>query len=122
MQANNYSSLSFFIGFSWVKWPIFQLAGNSASKGISRPGTHGLSIYIDTRTKCKMSSSKKINIKRNFAKCVYLSEVHNLILPPPPPYTLYTCLQCTIFTQGRGEGEGIEPEKRLEGQQFTKLC
>ncbi len=45
-----------------------------------------------------MSSSKK------FAAGDYLSEVHNLI-PPPPPYTLYTVYTIYLFTKGRG-GKG----------------
>ncbi len=42
---------------------------------------------------------------------VYLSEAQN---PPPPLYTLYTCMCIPVylFTQGRGE---IEPERRLNG-------
>jgi hypothetical protein len=27
----------------------------------------------------------------------------------------------SLFTQGRGEGRRVEPERRLEEQQFTKL-
>jgi hypothetical protein len=42
--------------------------------------------------------------------------------PPPPPtsYTLYTCVQHT-YSHREGEGGIVEPERRLEGQQFTKL-
>ncbi len=40
-----------------------------------------------------------------------------LIPPPPPRYTLYPYMY--LFTQ-RGGG-GVEPERWLEGQQFTKL-
>ncbi len=36
-----------------------------------------------------------------------------------PPYTLYTCI--LIHTGKGGEGEA-EPERGIEGQQFTKLC
>ncbi len=39
---------------------------------------------------------------------------------PPPPLYVYNTVY--LFTQGREGGEGgIEPESRLEGQQFTKL-
>ncbi len=39
------------------------------------------------------------------------------------PYTLYTCLNSKVylFTQERGRGGRVQPERRLEGQQFTKL-
>jgi hypothetical protein len=41
-----------------------------------------------------------------------------ICLTPPPRYTLYTYMYS--FTKGRGGG-GVYPERRLEGQQFTKL-
>ncbi len=47
--------------------------------------------------------------------------------PPPPPihtHTLYSIrvqYKVHLFTKGRGVGERVEPERRLEGQQFTKL-
>jgi hypothetical protein len=51
----------------------------------------------------------------DFAAGVYLSETQNPI-HPPPLHTIY------LFTQGRGGGGGIvEPERRGEVQQFTKL-
>jgi hypothetical protein len=57
----------------------------------------------------------------HFAAGVYLSDT-----PPPSRYTLYTYMY--LFTQGREgernshrEGRGREPERRLEGQQFTEL-
>ena len=59
-----------------------------------------------------MSSSKKIDQYRYFTAGSYLSEVQN------PIHTVYVYI-VYLFTQGRG-GE-IEPEGRLEGQQFTKL-
>ncbi len=63
-----------------------------------------------------MSSSTTFDLKRDFAAGVYLSEAQNPI--PPPPYTLYTVY--SILTQtGKGEGGRVEPERRLEGQQFT---
>jgi hypothetical protein len=64
---------------------------------------------------CKMSS-KKIDLKRDFAAGVYLSEAQNPILPSSP-YTLYRCL----FTQRREKEGKVEPERRLEGKQFRKL-
>ncbi len=36
---------------------------------------------------------------------------------PPPPYTLYRCIHAVyLFTLGRGEGEGVEAKRRLEGK------
>ncbi len=41
-------------------------------------------------------------LKEGFAAGIYLSEVQN----PPPPFTLYTCMQYMyLFTQGWGGGE-----------------
>jgi hypothetical protein len=42
---------------------------------------------------------------------------------PPPPYTLYRFVYRVylVFTQRRGGGGRVERERRLEGQQFTKL-
>jgi hypothetical protein len=48
-----------------------------------------------------MSSSKNINLQRDFATGVYLSEAQNHITPP---YTLYTCIQYT-YSHREGEGE-----------------
>ncbi len=60
-----------------------------------------------------MSSSKNIDLKRDFAAGVYLSEAQNPI--PASPFTHCICIY--FFTRG-GEGGGrIEPERRLEGQQ-----
>ncbi len=48
-----------------------------------------------------------------------------VIWPAYPTYTLYTCIQVLYTSSHReregGEGEEIEPERRLEGQRFTKL-
>jgi hypothetical protein len=54
-----------------------------------------------------MSSSKKIDLERDFAAGVYLSEAQNPI--PPPLHTVY----------GEGEGKGggrVEPEISGVGQ------
>jgi hypothetical protein len=56
---------------------------------------------------------RKINLGRDFAAGVYLSEAQNPILLLPPP--LYTTV---IVHTGKGV---IEPERKLEWQQFTKL-
>ncbi len=42
---------------------------------------------------------------------------------PSPPYTMYRCIQNTYsHREGGGIGGRVEPERRLEGQQFTKLA
>ncbi len=71
-----------------------------------------------------MSSSKNIFRLRDFAERVYLSEAQNTIYPPPS-YLLHTVCVYTVylFTREGGEwgGERVEPERRGEGQKFTKL-
>jgi hypothetical protein len=57
---------------------------------------------------------KKLTCKRNFAAGIYLSEAQN------PPHTLYTCIQYTYSPKEGGKGR-VEPQRRLEGQLFTKL-
>jgi hypothetical protein len=53
---------------------------------------------------------------RDFAAGVYLSEAQN---PMPPLHTAYcTCIQ---YTYSHREGGRYAPERRFEGQQFTKL-
>jgi hypothetical protein len=61
-----------------------------------------------------MSSSKKILVKA-LAAGVYLSEAQSPI--PSPTKRLYTTIY--LFTQE--VGGRVEPERRLERQQFTKL-
>jgi hypothetical protein len=58
-----------------------------------------------------MSSSIKIDLYRDFAVDVYLSEAQN----PISPNTLYACIQNAYSHR---EGGRVEPERR---QQFTKL-
>jgi hypothetical protein len=65
---------------------------------------HGLINFIDTNAKCRHLT--KINLHSDFPAGVYLSEA-------PPPLTLYA--------YHTGKGRRDEPERRLEGQQFTKL-
>jgi hypothetical protein len=61
-----------------------------------------------------MSSSKKIDLSRDFAASVYLSDT-----PLPPLNTV--CIVHVIIHTGKGVKGGSEPEIRLEGQQLTKL-
>jgi hypothetical protein len=51
---------------------------------------------------------------------VYLSDAPSYMTPSPPPLT--HCIRVHRHTgKGGGEGWRDEPERRLEGQQFTKL-
>jgi hypothetical protein len=65
-----------------------------------------------------MSSSNKIDLYRDFAAGVYLSEGQNPMHCTPPPYT---CIQFTDSQREMGERGRVEPDRRLEGHQFTKL-
>ncbi len=57
--------------------------------------------------------------KGNFAAGVYLSEAQN---PIPPPYcAIIPYLYTVQGTDCHWEGRRVEPERRLEGQRFTKL-
>jgi hypothetical protein len=47
-----------------------------------------------------MSSSKNIDLERDFVAGVYLSEAQNLIPPPPYVYTVYL-----LIHTGKGGGE-----------------
>jgi hypothetical protein len=71
------------------------------------------------------SSSKKIDLKRDFAAGIYLSEVQN---PPPPParctvYNTRTCMQYTyshIEEWGGGELNQREVEKGNRSQRCVE--
>jgi hypothetical protein len=53
-----------------------------------------------------MSSSKKIDLQRDFAAGVYLSEAPSPTMIPYPPSPLHIVYVYTVylFTQGRGGG------------------
>jgi hypothetical protein len=83
-------------------------------------------VYVERQDshgrKCKMSSSKKFTCKGT------LGQVFICLRPPPlirhhtiPIYALYTSTQYTFSHGEGGEGGRVESERRLEGQQFTKL-
>ena len=65
-----------------------------------------------------MSSSQKIDLQRDFAAGVYLSEAQNPMTPPP---TQCIRVNSILIHTGRGLGGRVEPERRFEGQQFTTL-
>ncbi len=63
-----------------------------------------------------MLSSKQIDLLRDFAAGVYLSEAQNPIRPP-----LHTVYVYTVLIHTGRKGGRVQPERRLEGQQFTEL-
>ncbi len=79
-----------------------------------------LTVERTHRRQCKMSSSKKLTCN------VTLSQVFIYLRPripyPPPPHTALWCILYStyIIIHTRKEGR-VEPERKLEGQQFTKL-
>ncbi len=60
--------------------------------------------------------ASKNNLKGLCGRCLSVF-AHN----PISPLTLYTVRFYNLITQGKGEGGRVEPERRLEGQQFTKV-
>jgi hypothetical protein len=103
------------------------LAGyvNAEEGGVATAAVHGVrapctewtnKLYRQQSTKSKMLSSKKIDLQKDFAADVYLSEALSQHTPPSPSHTL------SVFIVVTGKGGGrVEPVRRLEGQQFTKL-
>jgi hypothetical protein len=68
-----------------------------------------------------MSSSKQIDLLRDFSAGFYLSKGPEPHIPRPP-YTLYSIRVYSVLIHTGEEGGGrVEPERKLEGQQFTKL-
>ncbi len=66
-----------------------------------------------------MSSSKKIPVKELCGRClsVWGPETHS----PLPLHTVYVYTVYLVTHRKEVEGGRMEPERRLEGQQFTKL-
>ncbi len=64
-----------------------------------------------------MWSSKK-NVKETLRKVFIClcAEPHI-----PPLHCTYTVRLYNLITLGKGEGGRVEPERRLKGQQFTKV-
>jgi hypothetical protein len=51
---------------------------------------------------------------------VFLSEAQNP-MSPPPLYTVYVYINSKLIHTGKGGGGRVEPQRRGEGQQFSKL-
>ncbi len=83
---------------------------------------HGLINYTDTKAKCHHLKNWPVWGCLAILYLVRYRVLNSCRIWSPTglcPHTV--CIYCTL-TQGRGEGGGrVEPEKRLEGQQFTKL-
>jgi hypothetical protein len=96
---------------------------------------HGLINYIDT--KAKWSHLKKLTCKETLRQvficlrpspllgfCLGWSKpLNNMVsnkTQHPPPSHSHTLSVYTVLWAGKGGGR-VEPERRLEGQQFTKL-
>jgi hypothetical protein len=61
---------------------------------------------------------KNIDLLRGFAADVFLSEVQN----PIPPLQIHTeHIRVYIILIHTGKGGRVEPERRGDGHQFTKL-
>jgi hypothetical protein len=68
-----------------------------------------------------MSSFKKIYQERDFTAGICLSEAQNPILSPTRSHCILVYLYSVLIHTGKGGGRRAEPERRGEGQQFTKL-
>jgi hypothetical protein len=81
---------------------------------------HELINYIDAKGKC--GHLKKLTCKGTLRQVFICLRPDPLLWPLTPAYTLPVYVYAVyLFTQGRGEGGRVESERRLEGQQFTKL-
>ncbi len=71
--------------------------------------------YIPNTTLSRISTSnrRKIRLRKENAKCRYLKNL-------PVKGLCYRCLSVIQYTYSRRKGGRGEPERRLEGQQFTK--
>jgi hypothetical protein len=90
-------------------------------------------IYIGARMAVTEYTRRKIRFIEGNAKCRHLKNWHVKRLcgrclsvwgpepQAPSPNTLYTCIQDTYSHRGKGGLGRVEPERRFEGQQFTKL-
>jgi hypothetical protein len=71
---------------------------------------------IEGNAKCR--HLKKLTYKGSLWQVFICLRPKNPIPPPPPLQTVqYMCIQ---YTYSHRKGGGVEPERRLEGQQFTK--
>jgi hypothetical protein len=74
---------------------------------------------IEGNAKCRYI--KKLTCKGILRQVFICLRTRTPYLPSPPPFTQCIRVNSTIIHTGNwGRGEYIEPERRLEGQQFTK--
>jgi hypothetical protein len=76
-----------------------------------------ISLYCKIRRLCKISSSKKIDLERDFTSGAYLSEAQNPIPLTPFHIRVYSML---IHSERGGEGESWTREKDREANFFHK--
>jgi hypothetical protein len=80
------------------------------------PGNSSLGLKDKThRRQCKCCHQIKLNWEGTLRQVFICLRPRT---PPNPPYTLYTCVQYTYLQR---EGGRVEPGRRLDGHQFTKL-
>jgi hypothetical protein len=107
---------------------IHEMGSNILPNG--KKGREGLQMVQFSKLYCTSVQDDKNNeqwqnVKRLDGRCL---SVWGPEPNTPYPYTQYTCIQYTIYNiqytyshwEGE-EGERVEPERGLEGQQFTKL-
>ncbi len=87
----------------------------------STGANHVLINYIDSIPKCRQLT--KLTCKGTLRQVFICLRPPPIVLTPPPSHTVY-CIRIysiLIHTGKGGRGGRDEPERRLEGQQFTKL-
>jgi hypothetical protein len=79
---------------------------------------HELINHIDTKAKCHLNKLTGKGTLRQVFICLRSRT------PYPRPHTLYVyvySIRSILFHTGKGGGGRVEPERRSEGQQYTKL-
>ncbi len=81
---------------------------------------HGLINFITHQS--KISSSSNIYLYSDFAAGVYMSEAPSLLMIPcPPPYTLYSIsIYSRLIHTGKGGGEEYCTREKVRGATVHK--
>ena len=118
------SHMRFLISYS--VWKVANIIGTIRYISFSKADCHAtIKWFISSKFREKQPEmafyiANKTAILYFLSKCVLQNMVSNRIQHPTTPSQPHTvCIYCTL-TQGRGGGR-VEPQRRLEGQQFTKL-